>query len=114
MGDRADTFGANWGFTMRVIIGVTSAAALALVLAFGADSATAQERSTGVRISGSASTDISAQARRERRPATRLRVERYQRLPSTAVRTCDAWYAQERRPSGTVIVPKLSCRWISG
>lgn len=99
---------------MRAITGVTSAAVLALMLVVSAGPALAQEQSAGARQSRITTTDISAQARRERRAPTRLRVERYQRLPPTAVRTCDAWYAQEHRPSGTVIVPKMSCRWVNG
>ena len=35
-------------------------------------------------------------------------------LPPTAVRACDAWYEQEFRPSGTVIVPRMRCRWVAG
>jgi hypothetical protein len=28
-----------------------------------------------------------------------------------AVRICNAWYEQEYRPSGTVIVPRMRCYW---
>jgi hypothetical protein len=35
-------------------------------------------------------------------------------LPPTAVRTCSAWYEQEYRPSGTVIVPRMRCHWVNG
>ena len=31
-----------------------------------------------------------------------------------AVRVCNATYVQEYRPSGTVIVPRVSCRWRPG
>jgi hypothetical protein len=66
-------------------------------------------------------TDVSAQ-RRIRRPPTRLRVyPRYQLEPDgvypryypgrNAVRDCSATYVQEYRPSGTVIVPHMSCYW---
>jgi acyl-CoA synthetase (NDP forming) len=68
-------------------------------------------------------TEISAQ-RRVRRPATRLRVyPRYQWEPDVyprynpgpnAVRECNATYVQEYRPSGTVIVPRMSCYWRRG
>lgn len=102
---------------MRLVKGAALAgfAALVLTISMGAGvaPATAQDRSAHARA-GTVATDMSAQARRDRRPVTRLRVERYQRLPPTAVRTCDAWYAQEHRPSGTVIVPKMSCRWVNG
>jgi hypothetical protein len=31
-----------------------------------------------------------------------------------AVRDCSAIYVQEYRPSGTVIVPRMSCSWVRG
>jgi hypothetical protein len=31
-----------------------------------------------------------------------------------AVRVCNAHYVQEFRPSGTVIVPRMSCHWRRG
>ncbi len=31
-----------------------------------------------------------------------------------AVRVCNATYVQEYRPSGTVIVPRMSCTWRPG
>ena len=69
-------------------------------------------------------TEISAQ-RRIRPPATRLRVyPTYQPSPDgvypryfpgrNAVRDCSATYVQEYRPSGTVIVPHMSCYWRRG
>ena len=33
---------------------------------------------------------------------------------SNAVRDCTATYVQERRPSGTVIVPRMNCFWRPG
>ena len=68
-------------------------------------------------------TEISAQRRRA--PATRLRVyPTYQAPPDgvypryfpgrNAVRDCSATYVQEFRPSGTVIVPHMSCYWRPG
>ena len=30
------------------------------------------------------------------------------------VRDCVAWLEQDPRPSGTVIVPRQSCRWVRG
>jgi len=59
----------------------------------------------------------------QRHHGTRLRVypnrsyywgdEVYPRedLPPNAVRVCNATYVQEYRPSGTVIVPRMSCYW---
>ena len=58
--------------------------------------------------------------RRLHRPRTRIRVypyyeqegvnPRYYPGPN-AVRVCNATYVQEYRPSGTVIVPRMSCYW---
>jgi hypothetical protein len=68
-------------------------------------------------------TEVSAQ-RRIRRPVTRLRVyPQYEWVPDVyprynpgpnAVRDCNATYVQEFRPSGTVIVPRMSCFWRPG
>jgi len=67
-----------------------------------------------------------AAAGRVRRPATRLRVYpqyQYEWVPDVyprynpgpnAVRDCNATYVQEFRPSGTVIVPRMSCFWRPG
>jgi hypothetical protein len=32
-------------------------------------------------------------------------------LSPNAVRVCNAYYVQEYRPSGTVIVPRMNCYW---
>jgi hypothetical protein len=64
-------------------------------------------------------------AQRRVRPPTRLRVyprpslepdEVYPRYypGRNAVRDCTAFYAPEYRPSGTVIVPHMSCYWRRG
>ncbi len=58
-----------------------------------------------------ASTDLSAQ-RRVRRRATPIYIYGHRPLSPAAVRDCVDWYAYEYRPSGTVIVPKMSCHWI--
>lgn len=66
------------------------------------------------RAGAAAPVEASAQSRRRRAP-TRLRVIRQRTyLPPTAVRTCNAWYEQEFRPGGTVIVPRMRCRWVAG
>jgi hypothetical protein len=60
-----------------------------------------------------------------RRPPRRVPIyPRYQAEPDgvypryypgpNAVRVCNATYAQEYRPSGTVIVPHMSCVWRRG
>jgi hypothetical protein len=74
---------------------------------------------SGPAIRHAAVTDVSAQ----RRPRTRIRIysnsrpddvyPRYDPGPN-AVRVCNANYAQEFRPSGTVIVPRMSCYWRRG
>jgi hypothetical protein len=64
-------------------------------------------------------TEASAQRRRP----TRLRVTPNYRPDDVypryfpgrnAVRDCTATYVQEYRPSGTVIVPRMSCYWRRG
>jgi lipoprotein-anchoring transpeptidase ErfK/SrfK len=100
--------------------------AFAVVLSLCAVDASAQTAARGMRTaqaSQPAITDASAQ-RRARRPATRLRVyplyqwepdvyPRYNPGPN-AVRDCSVAYVQEYRPSGTVIVPHMSCYWRPG
>jgi hypothetical protein len=73
-------------------------------------------RASGPALALSVATDLSAQ----RRPRTRIRIfsnsqpddvyPRYNPGPN-AVRVCNASYVQEFRPSGTVIVPRMSCYW---
>jgi hypothetical protein len=90
-----------------------------------ATAATAQT-ANGMRVTQASqpvATELSAQ-RRVRRPPTRLRVyPRYEWEPDVyprynpgpnAVRECNATYVQEYRPSGTVIVPRMSCFWRPG
>lgn len=64
-------------------------------------------------------TDASSQNRKLRRvPIYRPEWEpdvypRYNPGPN-AVRDCTATYVQERRPSGTVITPRMNCYWRPG
>ncbi|WP_456716886.1 hypothetical protein [Bradyrhizobium sp. USDA 4353] len=67
-------------------------------------------------------TDVSAQRRPRRIMIYPRRYEghwdpdvvpRYNPGPN-AVRVCDASYVPEHRPSGTVIVPHMSCTWRRG
>jgi hypothetical protein len=101
------------------------AMALAAVM-YSAGGVSAQTASTAVakqRVAPPAATDISAQRREVQRPPTRLRVHprynpdevypRYNPGPN-AVRDCTATYVQEFRPSGTVIVPHMTCFWRRG
>jgi hypothetical protein len=98
-------------------------AALAGVCSLPGTGAYAQSART-MKPAQAAATDLSAQ-RRGRPPATRLRVyPAYQPAPDgvypryfpgrNAVRECSASYVQEFRPSGTVIVPHMSCFWRPG
>src|SRR3954467_8869397 len=104
----------------------TAATLVALAGIFGLAAASAQTAPQGMRTaqaSQPAATEASAQ-RRVRRPPTRLRVyPRYDWEPGVyprynpgpnAVRDCSATYVQEYRPSGTVIVPRMSCYWRPG
>jgi hypothetical protein len=101
--------------------------AFAGVLALSASGADAQTAAAGMRTAQASqpvTPETSAQ-RRVRRPPTRLRVypnyepgsdgvyPRYNPGPN-AVRECNATYVQEYRPSGTVIVPRMSCYWRRG
>jgi hypothetical protein len=82
--------------------------------------AQAQPATSEVRL---AQADYSPPPRRVRRPVARLRVypsygpedvyPHYDPGPN-AVRECNATYVQEFRPSGTVIVPRMSCHWRRG
>jgi hypothetical protein len=68
----------------------------------------------GQNAKASSSIEASTQSRRRRAP-TQLYITRERAyLPPNAVRACDAWYEQEFRPSGTVIVPRMRCRWVAG
>ena len=98
--------------------------ALAGVFSLPAAGAEAQTAPQGTRTAQAS--QPTADARPEaRRPTTRLRIyPRYQAEPEgvypryfpgqNAVRECNATYVQEYRPSGTVIVPRMSCYWRRG
>jgi lipoprotein-anchoring transpeptidase ErfK/SrfK len=95
-------------------------------MSLSATAASAQGAPQGLQLA-QASQPVAAEAsaqRRIRRPPTRLRVyPNYQWEPDVyprynpgpnAVRECNATYVQEYRPSGTVIVPRMSCYWRRG
>jgi hypothetical protein len=102
-------------------------AALPSATLLSAAGASAQSAPVGTRSAQATQTvavETSAQ-RRVRRPSTRLRVyPEYDANPNdvypryypgrNAVRECNATYVQEYRPSGTVIVPRMSCFWRPG
>jgi len=99
--------------------------ALAGVVSLPVTAANAQTAPAGVRMAQAAQPITEAPVRRRVRPPTRLRVypnyepgpdgvyPRYNPGPD-AVRECNATYVQEYRPSGTVIVPHMSCYWRRG
>jgi hypothetical protein len=102
------------------------AGAFALLTA-GAD---AQRAPAGTRVAQALTPDDLAArpavAARPARPPRRIRIyPREQAEPGpdvypryfpgpNAVRVCNAFYAQEYRPSGTVIVPHMTCVWRRG
>jgi hypothetical protein len=78
----------------------------------------AEPLAAAAQMRSGSSTDVSAQ-RRQKRIQIYPREEdhwqpdvapRYNPGPN-AVRVCNAHYVQEARPSGTVIVPRMSCYW---
>jgi hypothetical protein len=101
--------------------------ALAGVLFLPAVGAKAQTAPSAIRLAQAPPPDATA-PRHLRKPPTRLRVYpryyRYEQWPDdvyprydpgpNAVRECNATYVQEYRPSGTVIVPRMSCHWRQG
>ena len=97
-----------------LVIAAGLACALPAISVAGSLPAEAQVVRDGERVNVAQPVDATAQSRRRRAP-TQLRVIRQRTyLPPTAVRACDAWYEQEFRPSGTVIVPRMRCRWVTG
>ena len=57
-------------------------------------------------------TEVSSQARTRQRAPHRVHIYGRSRGPGpNSVRICNAYYEQEFRPSGTVIVPKMRCYW---
>lgn len=94
------------------------AGTLAILCVLASAPVQAQERDRTVQVTQQAGSAQSLQASsqsRRRPPPTRLRIYReHGYLPPNAVRTCNAWYEQEFRPSGTVIVPRMRCRWVAG
>jgi hypothetical protein len=107
----------------------TAAILMALAGAFllPATVAKAETTPSAIRLAQAAPPEAPA-PRRVHRPPTRLRVypnypyygiwpddvyPRYNPGPD-AVRECNATYVQEYRPSGTVIVPHMSCYWRRG
>jgi hypothetical protein len=90
-----------------------------------ASSVDAQTAAQGTRVAQALTPEDLAARPAPARPPRRIRVyprnvaepdgvyPRYNPGPN-AVRVCNATYAQEYRPSGTVIVPHMSCVWRRG
>jgi hypothetical protein len=87
--------------------------------------AEAQTRSQGTQTAQAAPVVGEPATQPAQRPPRRLRIyPRYQAEPDdvyprynpgpNAVRVCNAVYVPEYRPSGTVIVPRMSCVWRRG
>lgn len=111
---------------MRIKTAAISAAFASVfsLLAAGAEAQTAPQGTRIAQASQSPAGELVAQPP-VRRPPKRLRIyPRYQAEPDgvypryfpgpNAVRECNATYVQEYRPSGTVIVPRMSCHWRRG
>lgn len=100
--------------TMTILLGT---ALMGMTLASAAVQAEPRVVAAQARSSAS-STELSAQRRLKRIPIYPREeghwepdvVPRYNPGPN-AVRVCNAHYVQEARPSGTVIVPRMSCYW---
>jgi hypothetical protein len=95
---------------------------MAAVSMAGAEAQTAPAGIKMAQVSQPAATNVPV---RVRRPLRRVPVyPRYEPEPDgvypryypgrNAVRDCTATYVQEYRPSGTVIVPRMSCFWRPG
>ena len=97
--------------------------ALASAVAVPTAPSLAESARSGVQLA-QATPPVEPAPRRLRRPPARLRVyPNYEGVPevypryfpgANAVRECNATYVQEFRPSGTVIVPRMTCYWRPG
>ena len=102
------------------------AGVLAGVFALLTAGAEAQTAPHGTRVAQALTPDDLAARPAPTRPPRRIRIyPRYQAEPGpdvyprynpgpNAVRECNASYVQEYRPSGTVIVPHMTCVWRHG
>ena len=110
-----------WVGAMKRIGMAAIGVALAVSVAWPAERVAAQSAS-GIKVAQAAPQDTRV-PRRVYRPVPRLRVTPYYEPEGVyphynpgpdAVRVCNAHYVQEFRPSGTVIVPRMSCYWTRG
>jgi hypothetical protein len=101
--------------------GLVTAATLLLLLVPGTllFMYSAQAQTTARSADRAVSSDMSVHTRK-RRPRVRIYREDERGVypsynpGSDAVRDCTAHYVQEFRPSGTVIVPRMTCYWRHG
>jgi hypothetical protein len=100
----------GWALQMKRF-GLLALMAVAAGVVFAAESLQAQAVAPQPQASSQTSSDLSAQ-RRIRRRGTPVTIYGRRPLSPTAVRSCTDWYAYEYRPSGTVIVPRMSCHWV--
>jgi hypothetical protein len=98
----------------KLALTILASCALVAIGAAANSPAAAQGVRAAERANAAPPLEATAQVRRRRAP-TQLRVDRDRAyLPPNAVRACDSWLEQEFRPSGTVIVPRMRCRWVAG
>jgi hypothetical protein len=106
-------------YSVGVMIRIAAIAVLTVLAMSPASAAQAEPAQPAIRLAQAVPPD--APPRRVYRPQSRLRVTpndsgydtiypHYNPGPN-AVRVCNAHYVQEYRPSGTVIVPRMSCYW---
>jgi hypothetical protein len=105
-----------------ISVGLSVALSVGLMAACSLFSAEAQTTAQGTRTAQATTREPFAQPAR---PPRRIRIyprtlaepdgvyPRYNPGPN-AVRVCNASYVQEFRPSGTVIVPHMTCVWRRG
>jgi hypothetical protein len=112
------------GGKMRIGTAALSVAFAGVFLLLAAD-AKAQTAPQGMLIAQASPADELFTQPPVRRPPRRLRIyPRYEAEPDgvypryfpgpNAVRVCNTTYVQEFRPSGTVLVPRMSCIWRRG
>jgi hypothetical protein len=109
------------------------ATAIIVAAAFiGVGAAADDAHSQTIASDGNMSAALSARAQAPPRSRTRTRIRvtptypyrlystdyptpyKYEYPGPGAVRQCRAWLAQEFRPSGPVVVPKMNCWWVRG
>jgi hypothetical protein len=99
--------------TMMALVGTTLVGMLLVSTAVQAE-----PRVAALQVRSGSNTDVSAQRRLKRIPIYPREEGHWQpdvaphyNPGPNAVRVCNAHYVQEARPSGTVIVPRMSCYW---